>query len=201
MRCSGKLPRDGREAAVSATEATARADAIRSSLGVIAEQIDTLPDRIASAFDAKDWDTLGYSNWQSYCHGEFEANLLKLDAATRKPIARKLKALGASTREIGAATGVTNATASRDLNSVTNVTVPSGQVDNADVVDAEIVEDEPDEGLVMLTIFCDQSTWPLQLELIRAQPWFVVSRNYSPRHLIALSQALRVLVNPPCDAT
>ena len=72
---------------------------------------------IIEAYKEKDWETLGYSGWTEYVNGEFETNLLKLNAKVRKEWAPQLKAAGMSTREIAPVMNVDQSTVVRDAKS------------------------------------------------------------------------------------
>lgn len=95
-------------------EARQRADRIRQGLG----QIGPL---ILEAWQARDWEVLGYGSWQEYVIGEL-GGPLRLGRNERKAAVVELRQEGLSTRAIGGALGVDPMTVHRDLATVANAT-------------------------------------------------------------------------------
>lgn len=96
--------------------------------------------QITKAFQGRAWAALGYESWDDYCDAEFDGARLKLPREERTMVVASLADAGMSTRAIAAATGVNNATVSRDLAGVANATPDPD--DDDEIVDAEVI-DEP----------------------------------------------------------
>lgn len=102
---------------VAKNEAASRAERIR--LGIRAF-VQTLND-IADAYKERDWLTLGYESWDAYVAGEFSEVRLKLSTSDRQRAVEHLReAAQMSTRAIGAALGISEATVRRDLAGASN---------------------------------------------------------------------------------
>lgn len=99
----------------SSSAARARADRIRQGLEALA------PD-IVAAWNARDWEALGYGSWNEYVVGEFGGQL-RLGRAERQEAVRELRQAGMSTPAIATTLGISNAQAWRDATSP-NVEVP-----------------------------------------------------------------------------
>jgi hypothetical protein len=114
------------------TKATARltADEIRMCFERIKEYVDRAERLLTRAYEESHWALLGYASWADYCKKELHTDLVRLPVPLRTSIAEKMKALGATTREIAAATGTSQMQASRDTRPETNVSVPTKPVDN-----------------------------------------------------------------------
>lgn len=97
---------------LTATQARELTDRIRQTLTVA-------HDLIATAYKGRAWVALGYASWDAYCSGEFaEARMVRLDREQRREIVADLRREGMSTPAIGAALGVSDETARRDLMSI-----------------------------------------------------------------------------------
>lgn len=72
---------------------------------------------IKEAWDQRDWEALGYHDWQTYVDGEFGADRLGLSAEHRQKAVAELRMAGMSNRAIGAALGVSHPTVINDLRS------------------------------------------------------------------------------------
>src|SRR5437016_318820 len=94
--------------------AQTRAENIRTRLDSLTANINEIPVLIQEAYQAGDWQALGYPDWPAYVHEEYGTHIIKLDKAVRRKWARDLKAVGMSTREIAPVTNVSKATAARD---------------------------------------------------------------------------------------
>ncbi|MGH3599122.1 MAG: hypothetical protein ACRDQH_02400 [Pseudonocardiaceae bacterium] len=109
-----------------------------------AEQIRThvedVKGLIVEAYQARDWETLGYANWADYCTDEF-GGTIAIPREERGDVVFTLRHAGLSTRAIGAAIGVAHDTVRRDLSGGRDR--PPDPVPDLDdeVVDAEIVEE------------------------------------------------------------
>lgn len=91
-----------------------RADTIRSYLDALTNEVSAMGDRLARAYELRDWEVLGYASWAEYCEREFGTHMVKLNAGVRKAWQPALKAAGMSTGEIASATGVNRKTIQRD---------------------------------------------------------------------------------------
>lgn len=98
--------------------ARARADRIREGLEALA------PD-ILAAWNARDWEALGYGSWNEYVVGEFGGQL-RLGRAERREAVRELREAGMSSRAIGAALGVNQSTVVRDISGDANASPVAG---------------------------------------------------------------------------
>lgn len=88
---------------------------------------DTVVDAfvlVAEAYERRAWAVLGYESWEGYCEQEFKS--LSIGKRERPAMIAALRSAGMSTRAIAAATGVSNATVSREGSGVTNVTPVTG---------------------------------------------------------------------------
>jgi protein gp37 len=72
---------------------------------------------IQEAYTSRTWAVLGYDTWDTYCAEEFGASRLRLPREERQEVVASLRESGLSTRAIASATGVNQATISRDLTS------------------------------------------------------------------------------------
>lgn len=93
------------------TAARARAGRIRQG---IHNYLETLAE-IAAAYAARDWDALGYADWDSYVDEEFGASRMRLPVEHRQKAVTELRLAGMSQRAIGSALGVDQKTVSNDL--------------------------------------------------------------------------------------
>ncbi|WP_319460067.1 helix-turn-helix domain-containing protein [Micromonospora sp. RTP1Z1] len=105
---------------IPSTEPIARARAARIREG-IHNYLETLAE-IALAWERRDWQVLGYADWQAYVDGEFGAERLKLPTEHRQKAVAELRLAGMSQRAIGTALGVDAATVTRDLRGVADAT-------------------------------------------------------------------------------
>jgi transposase-like protein len=114
------------------SEATARAltDQLRQSLSVSWELL-------VEAYQRRAWAALGYSTWDAYTDAELGQVRLRLPREDRREVVASMTEAGMSTRAIGSALGVNEATVSRDRARVASATPD-------EPIDAEIVADEPD---------------------------------------------------------
>ncbi|PZG15073.1 hypothetical protein C1I95_20410, partial [Micromonospora craterilacus] len=91
--------------------ARARAARIRQGMRTFLETVAEL----ALAWERRDWQTLGYSGWQSYLDAEFGAERLKVPTVLRQQAVEILRAAFMSQRAIAAALGVGQSTVRDDL--------------------------------------------------------------------------------------
>jgi len=98
---------------VTATGAHQRADTIRKYLGVLTDEVSAMANRLARAYELRDWEVLGYQSWAEYCDREFGTCMGKLAAGVRQAWRPALTAAGMSTGEIAAACGVNRKTIQR----------------------------------------------------------------------------------------
>src|SRR5215468_4478117 len=123
-------------------DAQTRAENIRTRLESLTANFNEIPVLIEEAYRAKDWEALGYPDWPSYVHGQYDMHMIKLDKAVRRKWARDLKAVGLTTREIAPVTNVSKATAARDATAsdeAAQASEPGGGV-----IDAEAISDTAD---------------------------------------------------------
>jgi hypothetical protein len=99
-------------------EAKERASRIR--LG-ITSYLTTLAD-IRSAWDRRDWATLGYEDWDTYLDGEFSETRLRVPAEHRAKAITELRMAGMSTRAIASAVKVSQATVARNVRDLSQMT-------------------------------------------------------------------------------
>lgn len=99
-------------------EAQERAARIR--LGMVS-YLATLAD-IRSAWDRRDWLTLGYDDWDSYLDGEFSETRLRIPAEHRAKAITELRMAGMSTRAIAATVNLSQSTVSREVNELSQMT-------------------------------------------------------------------------------
>ena len=94
--------------------ARARADRIRAGL----ESLYTLRFDIAEAYQAQDWQSLGYDSWSSYVESEFVGARLRLPREERRELVGTLREAGMSTRAIAATAGTSKGTIDNDINEI-----------------------------------------------------------------------------------
>lgn len=84
-------------------------------------------DLLIRAYTGQAWRPLGYESWDAYCAQEFyEARMVRLDREQRREIVAEMRQAGMSTPAIGAALGVSDETARRDIHAVsTSVEMPT----------------------------------------------------------------------------
>lgn len=114
-----------------------RADRIR-------EGLEGLKPLILAAWEARDWEVLGYSSWQEYVVGEFGGQL-RLGRAERQEAVAELKAAGMSTRAIGSVLGVHHGTVARDVANATPDPTPITGLDGKTYQPPSPKEEEPIE--------------------------------------------------------
>lgn len=98
-----------------AAEAAARANRIRGRL----DSYIAIRQDIADAYAARDWAALDYDSWAEYVLAEYGPELQRLaraESRVERPVmVADLRSQGMSTRQIGAAVGVTEGTVRSDL--------------------------------------------------------------------------------------
>lgn len=99
---------------LTADQATGLVAEINTGMADVMSKIDRL-------YAGRGWVALGYPSWSALCAAEISVPKLKRDE--RADLVLELRATGMSTRAIGAALGVNNATVARDLSTVANATV------------------------------------------------------------------------------
>lgn len=75
-------------------------------------------DAMADAYEHRDWVTLGYPDWDTYCEKEFTERKLKLKGEARERAVLSLRNAGMSIRAIGSALGVSTGAVHGDLTGV-----------------------------------------------------------------------------------
>ncbi len=101
-----------------------RATRIRDHLETAAAGLQEAAGLVAEAYQARDWEVLGYESWAAYCTGEFALARLKLPEGDRERIIEAFAAAGLSSRAVAAALGTSQSTAARELR--TDRTPPPG---------------------------------------------------------------------------
>lgn len=111
--------------------AVARAERIRAGIRSLAD----LQQDIVDAYQARDWETLDYSSWESYVSAEFGHAMPRLEREERRELVVNLRAEGLSTRAIASATGTHKDTVRNDLSDVSGGenSPPDGGADAAPV--------------------------------------------------------------------
>lgn len=74
-----------------------------------------LGERIATAYIGRAWLALGHPSWDALCDVEFDGARLRIPREQRVEQVQSLRSAGLSTRAIGSALGVGDATVRRDL--------------------------------------------------------------------------------------
>lgn len=122
------------------TEARELTERLRQHLGA-AEAI------VKKAYFGRVWLALGYSSWETYCDGE-GLGAIRLTRDERQPLSLSWSAAGMSTRAIAAVTGVHKDTVRNDISggekSPPQSSSEAEPPDTTEVVDAEIIEEEPE---------------------------------------------------------
>jgi hypothetical protein len=107
-------------------EAALRVRFIRRDLTTLTFTWKSLADNVREAYDARDWEALGYQSWREYCVAEFDpAHMPRAPKDVLAQVVSQLTAEGGmSTRAIGDALGIGKSTVARMV-----PTVPDGTVD------------------------------------------------------------------------
>jgi transposase-like protein len=127
------------------SETTARAltDQLRQSLAVSWELL-------VEAYQRRAWAALGYQSWDAYTDAELGEVRLRLPREERREVVASMTEAGMSTRAIGSALGVNEATVSRDRARVANATPD-------EPIDAEIVDDDLGDRIARELAASDES--------------------------------------------
>lgn len=120
-------------------EARQRAERIRSGLATYAQ----MRQDIADAYARRDWVALDYGSWFAYVDGEFGEELRGLSRDERPAAVADLRQQGMSTRQIGAAVGVSHEQVRRDLAQVSRDVTPESASDCAPSAPVEPKTDAP----------------------------------------------------------
>lgn len=75
---------------------------------------------IREAYVSRAWAALGYDTWDAYCAAEFDTSRLALPREERREVVASLAESGLSTRAIGAAVGVSEATVRREMSTASS---------------------------------------------------------------------------------
>ncbi len=95
---------------------------IQLRLDMIADSTELVIPMIEEAKNGSAHQALGYQSWTAYVADKFGGTLARLGKSERLPVVELLAGQGMSTRSIASVVGVSNATVSRDLAGVTDVT-------------------------------------------------------------------------------
>ncbi|WP_445168763.1 helix-turn-helix domain-containing protein [Mycolicibacterium sp. Dal123E01] len=132
------------------------------SVGLTVEQARQLTDEIkvdagalwtklARAYTERAWAALDYASWDAYCAGEFQSLRLRLPLEERQEVVRSLRDAGLSIRAIASGTGSSDQTVQRDLKAGV-VNHYTSRDASGEPIDAEVVEERPDEHSEHATI-------------------------------------------------
>lgn len=105
---------------------TTRRQQAEQRLLVIRNALEVADVELERAFVERDWETLEFDSWESYCAAIPEFQHFKMKAGPRRVRAKLLREAGATIPEIVAATGSSLGTIHRDLNPA-----PSFQMETA----------------------------------------------------------------------
>lgn len=75
---------------------------------------------VIQAYTGRAWVNLGYDSWDALCEAELRGARLRLSREERQDVVERLRGVGLSTRAIGSALGVGDATVRRDLTGAPN---------------------------------------------------------------------------------
>ncbi|MEJ7773078.1 MAG: hypothetical protein WKF51_14350, partial [Geodermatophilaceae bacterium] len=139
------------------TEADAKRLTLQLKLlfGSVADQIDRLKELIGQAKSGQADVALGYKSWTTYCEVEFAGALPVLERPRRLELVSSLTELGMSSRAIAPIVRVTDRQVRKDQQVGTQFPPgpnPADECDpDAEIVDAEIVEDKPSVHRAQIT--------------------------------------------------
>jgi hypothetical protein len=92
------------------------AEGARRKIARARDALALADDLLVELYEGRAWDALGHVSWEALVAAELpELRLIKLRAPVRRERARKLLELGATEREIAAATGSSAGTAHNDV--------------------------------------------------------------------------------------
>lgn len=94
--------------AMTTVEARERIDRVRAL-------VNAAWDDLIALYQQRAWESLGYANWDDMCAAEFQGARIALPRDDRREIVGQLRDEGMSTRAIGSALGVGEATVRRDI--------------------------------------------------------------------------------------
>jgi hypothetical protein len=145
---------------ITAAEREARADHARKRARRIRDHAVAWITGIRDAWAARDWEALGYPDWNAYCEAEFRSYGLKLDRAELGRVAPALSEFGMPVRAISAATGAGKSSVAETVRSqkpgavVRKRTVPTEPVGNTgpDQEPAAVAQDMATTEQVLDTI-------------------------------------------------
>lgn len=97
------------------------AEGARRKIARARDALALADDLLVELYEGRAWEALGHGSWEALVGAELpELRLIKLRAPVRRERTRRLVGLGATEREIAAATGASAATAHRDVLAVTD---------------------------------------------------------------------------------
>lgn len=92
-------------------------DQIRAAVDEVREWVDEYPEAtVLALWEARAWTEMGYDTWDALVAGEWSRSIV-LPRPERREVVGRLRQEGMSTRAIAAATGVSQMTVVRDLDS------------------------------------------------------------------------------------
>ncbi len=99
------------EEAPGVAKAKIRADQIREGMRLVRNTLKL----IADAYAERDWETLGYPDWDAYVNAEFDAGKAHMTADARREAVQALRLEGMSQPAIASALNTSQSTVDRDL--------------------------------------------------------------------------------------
>lgn len=130
--------------------------AARASVKRARKSLEKAATEIVWQVEREVWVVLGYKSWTEMREAEYGGAAFMVPSKNRPELVARLRAKGLTQQEIAATAGVSQRTVSGDLNSNSanqpeSITNSRGQqrpatysrTETEDVIDAEIVEDEP----------------------------------------------------------
>lgn len=189
-------------------EAAERAERIRRGIVALANVRDDVLTAAAEAYRARDWDTLGYDSWESYCAGELGADRIRLDRDQRREIVASLRSEHLSTRAIAAVVGADHSTVVRDLDA-TGADAPVAETvmsidgrerpaarpaprpaPEPEVLDAELVEAEQQNQAIERFVAADPEIGRLRMQAAFSNATKALSGGLLPLDPEAAAHAL-----------
>lgn len=118
------------------------AEGARRLTARIRDALSLADDLLAQALAGQAWSALGHDSFEAYCAAELpELRHIKLRAESRRARAKALLDVGATEREIAAATGASTGTAHNDVLALTGRAVlKNEQTEKVEPLPADIVE-------------------------------------------------------------
>lgn len=130
---------------------------VRASIKRARKSLEDAAKEIIWQIEREAWVTLGYSSWSAMREHEYGGAAFMVPSKSRPEIVARIRAAGLTQKEIADTAGVNQSTVARDLRSSDYANAYSEPVTNSrgqqrpatyartepDIIDAEIVEDDP----------------------------------------------------------